>query len=60
MSRRKKKASMSFATALGLSFSNLLTKKARTILVSFAGSIGIIGNLTFIPDFYDKKYFSSG
>lgn len=34
---------MSFATALGLSFSNLLTKKARTILVSFAGSIGIIG-----------------
>ncbi len=41
--RRKKKASMSFATALGLSFSNLLTKKARTILVAFAGSIGIIG-----------------
>ncbi len=40
---RKKKASMSFLTALGLSFSNLLTKKARTILVSFAGSIGIIG-----------------
>lgn len=40
---RKKKASMSFATALGLSFSNLLTKKARTILVAFAGSIGIIG-----------------
>lgn len=34
---------MSFVTALGLSFSNLLTKKARTILVSFAGSIGIIG-----------------
>lgn len=34
---------MSFLTALGLSFSNLLTKKARTILVSFAGSIGIIG-----------------
>ncbi len=41
--RRKKKASMSFFTALGLSFSNLLTKKARTILVAFAGSIGIIG-----------------
>ena len=40
---RKKKASMNFITALGLSFSNLLTKKARTILVSFAGSIGIIG-----------------
>lgn len=40
---RKKKASMNFATALGLSFSNLLTKKARTILVAFAGSIGIIG-----------------
>ena len=40
---RKKKASMNFITALGLSFSNLLTKKARTILVAFAGSIGIIG-----------------
>lgn len=37
------KASMSFATALGLSLNNLLTKKARTILISFAGSIGIIG-----------------
>lgn len=37
------KAVMSFFTALGLSFNNLLTKKARTILVSFAGSIGIIG-----------------
>ena len=38
-----KKAKMSFFTALSLSFKNLLTKKARTILVSFAGSIGIIG-----------------
>ncbi|QRG87278.1 ATP-binding cassette domain-containing protein [Bulleidia sp. zg-1006] len=37
------KASMSFLTALSLSFHNLLTKKARTILVAFAGSIGIIG-----------------
>lgn len=37
------KSSMSFLTALGLSFNNLMTKKARTILVSFAGSIGIIG-----------------
>ena len=37
------KASMSFLTALALSFNNLRTKKARTILVSFAGSIGIIG-----------------
>lgn len=40
---KKNKASMSFLTALSLSFNNLLTKKARTILVSFAGSIGIIG-----------------
>ncbi len=38
-----KKTSMSFKTALGLSFKNLLTKKARTFLTSFAGSIGIIG-----------------
>lgn len=37
------KASMSFFTALSLSFNNLLTKKGRTILTSFAGSIGIIG-----------------
>lgn len=37
------KASMSFLTALALSFNNLKTKKARTFLVSFAGSIGIIG-----------------
>ena len=35
--------SMSFGSALMLSFKNLLTKKARTILVAFAGSIGIIG-----------------
>lgn len=37
------KASMSFMTALSLSMNNLMTKKARTILVAFAGSIGIIG-----------------
>lgn len=37
------RASMSFATSLALSFNNLKTKKARTILTSFAGSIGIIG-----------------
>lgn len=38
-----KKTSMSFLTALALSTNNLLTKKARTILTAFAGSIGIIG-----------------
>ena len=37
------KTSMSLMTALGLSFNNLMTKKGRTVLVSFAGSIGIIG-----------------
>ena len=37
------KASMSFFTALALSFNNLKTKKARTLLTAFAGSIGIIG-----------------
>lgn len=37
------KASMSFFTALSLSLNNLMTKKTRTILTSFAGSIGIIG-----------------
>lgn len=38
-----KKSSMSFLTSLKLSFRNLITKRARTILTSFAGSIGIIG-----------------
>ena len=42
-SKGKGKKSMSFFTALSLSLNNLLTKKARTILTSFAGSIGIIG-----------------
>ena len=40
---KTKKTSMSFLTALALSMNNLLTKKARTILTAFAGSIGIIG-----------------
>ncbi|MBQ0111319.1 MAG: ABC transporter ATP-binding protein, partial [Oscillospiraceae bacterium] len=40
---KSKKTSMSFLTALSLSFNNLMTKKARTVLVAFAGSIGIIG-----------------
>lgn len=40
---KTKKTSMSFFTALSLSFKNLLTKKGRTMLTSFAGSIGIIG-----------------
>lgn len=38
-----KKPSMKFRTALSLSFNNLLTKKGRTLLTAFAGSIGIIG-----------------
>lgn len=37
------RAAMSFFTALSLSFNNLRTKKARTLLTAFAGSIGIIG-----------------
>jgi putative ABC transport system permease protein len=42
-SKKDKKPSMKFLTALNLSFRNLLTKKTRTFLTSFAGSIGIIG-----------------
>lgn len=42
-SEKKQKTSMSFFTALSLSFNNLMTKKTRTILTAFAGSIGIIG-----------------
>lgn len=41
--KREKKPSMSFFTAISLSFNNLLTKKGRTFLTAFAGSIGIIG-----------------
>lgn len=40
---KKKKPSMNFFTALSLSFNNLLTKKGRTVMTAFAGSIGIIG-----------------
>ena len=41
--KKSKKTKMSFITAFSLSMRNLLTKKARTLLVAFAGSIGIIG-----------------
>ncbi len=41
--QKLKKSSMSFFTALKLSFTNLMTKKGRTFMTSFAGSIGIIG-----------------
>ena len=42
-SNKEKKTSMNFLTALSLSLNNLMTKKARTALTAFAGSIGIIG-----------------
>ena len=41
--KREKKPAMRFSTAFGLSLKNLFTKKGRTALTSFAGSIGIIG-----------------
>lgn len=41
--RKKRRTKMSFFTALSLSLKNLLTKKGRTVMVAFAGSIGIIG-----------------
>ena len=43
LTKNQKRVSMSFCTSLGLSFANLRTKIGRTILTSFAGSIGIIG-----------------
>lgn len=45
---KHKKTSMSFFTALSLSLNNLMTKKGRTFLTSFAGSIGIIGIATIM------------
>lgn len=44
----KGKNFMSFMTALNLSFNNLLTKKGRTLMTAFAGSIGIIGIATIL------------
>ena len=41
--KKKHKSSMSFKTAVSLSLNNLMTKKGRTLLTAFAGSIGIIG-----------------
>ena len=41
--KKSKRASMSLFTAFGLSMSNLLTKKGRTLMTAFAGSIGIVG-----------------
>ena len=41
--RRQRRTSMSFLTAVALSFNNLMTKKGRTLMTAFAGSIGIIG-----------------
>ena len=41
--KRTRRTSMSFLTALALSFNNLMTKKGRTIMTAFAGSIGIMG-----------------
>ncbi|MGN1337646.1 MAG: ATP-binding cassette domain-containing protein [Candidatus Coprovivens sp.] len=41
--KKNKKTSMNYKTALSLSLNNLMTKKGRTILTAFAGSIGIIG-----------------
>ena len=42
-SKKERCTSMSFLTALSLSLNNLMTKKTRTVLTAFAGSIGIIG-----------------
>ena len=52
-----KKAQMSFFTALSLSLNNLLTKKTRTILTSFAGSIGIIGIALILSVSYGVKAY---
>jgi len=43
-----RRTSMSFLTAISLSFRNLLTKKGRTLMTSFAGSIGIVGIATIL------------
>ncbi len=52
-----KKSQMSFLTALSLSLNNLLTKKTRTVLTSFAGSIGIIGIALILSVSYGVKAY---
>ncbi|MBP3301297.1 MAG: ABC transporter ATP-binding protein/permease [Clostridia bacterium] len=55
--KKKKRPSMSFFTSLSLSLKNLLTKKGRTVLTAFAGSIGIIGiSLIFAVSNGTKTY----
>ncbi len=54
------KSSMSFLTALALSFNNLRTKKARTLLTSFAGSIGIIGIALILALSNGVQWITSG
>ena len=46
---------LKFTTALGLSLNNLMTKKGRTALTSFAGSIGIIGRYAWLLSHYARK-----
>ncbi|MCL2470838.1 MAG: ATP-binding cassette domain-containing protein [Propionibacteriaceae bacterium] len=46
--KEARRTSMSFLTAIALSFTNLMTKKGRTLMTSFAGSIGIIGIATIL------------
>jgi len=48
MAKSARRTSMSFLTAIALSFTNLMTKKGRTLVTSFAGSIGIIGIATIL------------
>ncbi len=66
--KTKKRSSMSFWTAFKLSLNNLFTKKGRTILTSFAGSIGIIGialilsvsqGMTHYIDYVEQQTLSS-
>ena len=54
---KEKRAQMSFFTALSLSLNNLLTKKTRTVLTSFAGSIGIIGIALILSVSYGVKAY---
>ncbi len=55
--KKGKKAQMSFLTALSLSLNNLMTKKTRTVLTSFAGSIGIIGIALILSVSYGVKSY---
>ncbi len=58
--KKEKRSAMSFFTATGLSFSNLVSKLSRTILIAIAGSIGIVGVSSVLAVSFGVKNYVNG